>query len=437
MGARIGIRLEDKNVWERRTPLVPDHVAVLRDEFDIEVWVQSSPIRAFSAEAYTAAGARIVDDLSSCSVIFAVKEIPRDLLKPDTTYIFFSHTIKGQAHNMPMLERLLDLRCTLIDYEKIVDENGRRRVFFGKYAGVAGMVDTLWALGQRLAWEGWQTPFARVRQTIHYADLAEARDAIRDVGRRIADEGLPASLTPLICGFAGYGNVSSGAQSIYDLLPVREIAPADLETFRERDPHRVYKVVFREEDMVAPIASEGVFDLQDYYDHPEKYRSQFERYVPHLTVLVNGIYWTERYPRLITKRYLTELFAQSDKPRLHVIGDVSCDEEGAIECNVRATDPGNPIYVYNPATGQTRDGYRGAGVVVLAVDNLPGELPRESSTSFSTALMPFVPEIAQADYDVPFEQCSLSPAIKNAVIAWRGQLAPDYEYIAQFMQRGA
>ncbi|MEA3397423.1 MAG: hypothetical protein U9R05_08180, partial [Chloroflexota bacterium] len=132
-------------------------------------------------------------------------------------------------------------------------------------------------------------------------------------------------------------------------------------------------------------------------------------------------------------RALKSLFSQGRRPRLRVIGDVSCDIEGAIECNVHATDPGNPIYVYNPRTGQTRDGYHGAGVVVLAVDNLPCELPIESSTHFSNTLLPFIPELARADYNVPFEQSNLSPLLKRAVIVWQGELTPDYRYLYQFL----
>jgi alpha-aminoadipic semialdehyde synthase len=248
---------------------------------------------------------------------------------------------------------------------------------------------------------------------------------------------LPESLTPLICGFAGYGNVSRGAQEIYDLLPTRELAPTELADLlaapEARDPHHAFKVVFKEQDMVEPTTPDATFQLQDYYDHPEGYRSQFERYLPHLTLLINGIYWTDRYPRLVTRRHLKTLFSGEKRPRLRVIGDISCDVEGAIECNLRTTTPGSPIYVYNPLTGQTQDGYTGQGVVVLAVDNLPCELPRDSSTHFSTTLMPFVPEIAQADYSVPFAQCNLSAALKQAVIAWHGQLTPDYRYIEAYL----
>jgi alpha-aminoadipic semialdehyde synthase len=336
-----------------------------------------------------------------------------------------------------MLQRILDRGCQLIDYEKIVDKNGRRLVFFGHYAGLAGMIDTLWSLGQRLSWEKLDTPFDQVRQALQYNTLEEAKRAIQELGQRITREGLPKSLTPLICGFAGYGNVSRGAQEIYDLLPTREIAPAELaellESFDEHDPHHVYKVVFKEQHMVEPTTPGATFQLQDYYDHPERYRSQFEHYLPYLTLLINGIYWTDRYPRFVTRCYLKALFTSEKRPRLRVIGDISCDVEGAVECNLRTTTPGSPIYVYDPLTGLTQDGYIGRGVVVLAVDNLPSELPRDSSTHFSTTLMPFVPEIAQADYSAPFTQCNLSATIKRAVIAWQGQLTPDFRYIQAFL----
>jgi saccharopine dehydrogenase (NAD+, L-lysine-forming) len=435
MGACVGIRVEDKNEWERRTPLIPLDVKELKETHGIQTCVQASPIRAFRESEYEEAGATVVESLTDCDcpTILAIKEIPSELLVPGKTYAFFSHTIKGQKHNMPMLRRLLDLGCQLIDYEKIVDENGRRLVFFGNYAGLAGMIDTFWAFGQRMTWENIETPFSQLHPTHKYATLDEAKAAIQQIGHRIARDGLNQALAPLICGFAGYGNVSRGAQEIFDLLPVREIKPSDLVTFDERDAHHVFKVVFKEEDMVEPVAPGTPFHLQDYYDHPEKYRSKFDSYTPFLTLLINGIYWSGRYPRLVTRSFLKEFFSQSKSPRLKVIGDISCDTEGAIECDLRATTPGDPIYVYDPLTGQTQDGHKGRGVVVLAVDNLPCELPRESSTHFSRTLVPFVPEIAQADYAAPFSQCELSPTIKRAVIAWHGQLTPDFQYLERYL----
>ncbi len=436
MNVCIGIRREDKNEWERRVPLVPDDVRELRERHGIEVWVQPSPIRAFDAGDYAQAGAIVQEDLSPCPVVFAIKEMPLDFFQPGRAYVFFAHVIKGQPHNMPMLKRMLEQGCTLIDYEKIVDENGRRVVFFGNYAGLAGMIDTLWALGQRLAWEGIANPFGAVRLAHEYPNLDEAEAAVRAVGARIAREGLPASLTPLVIGVAGYGNVGRGVQEILALLPRQETDPADLANVMA-DPHpardRVYTVTFKEEHMVEPIDPAQPFELQDYYQHPERYRGIFARYLPHLTVLMNCIYWEKRYPRLVTVADLRALYGGPEPPRLRVIGDISCDIEGAIEATVRATDPGHPVFVYDPVTGQATDGWVGRGPVILAIDNLPGELPRESSTAFSHTLKPLIPAIARADYTVPFEDLDLPPLIKNAVIAYQGQLTPNYQYIARFL----
>lgn len=436
MSKRIGIRRENKSIWERRAPIIPEDARQLIEEHGLEVSVQPSEIRVFREEEYAKVGVQIQEDLSGCDVIFAIKEIPPPLILPGKIYVFFAHVVKGQPHNMPMLRRLLELGCVLIDYEKVTDEKGRRLIFFGRHAGWAGMLDTLWALGKRLEWEGIPNPFSRIAQAHTYPNLEAGRQAVREAGEEIRTKGLPPTLTPLVVGFAGYGNVSRGAQEIFDLLPRQEIAPDDLATLFEGEPdrHTLYKVVFREEHMVEPISPQDRFVLQDYYDHPQKYRSRFATYLPHLTVLINAIYWETRYPRLVTKAYLREQFGGPERPRLRVIGDISCDVEGAIECTVRCTDPGNPVYVYNPLTGETTDGYAGEGVVVLAVDILPSELPHQASVDFSAVLKRFVPAIAQADYTVPFEQLALPPEIKRAVIAYQGELTPGYRYLEPYLR---
>jgi saccharopine dehydrogenase (NAD+, L-lysine-forming) len=437
MSARIGIRREDKSRWERRVPVIPEHARKLREEHGVEVWLQPSEIRVFSEEMYAQSGARVQGDLSLCPVIFAVKEIPQDFFEPGKTYVFFSHTAKGQQHNMPMLARMLELGCTLIDYEKVTDERGRRLIFFGRYAGLAGMIHTLWALGQRLDWEGIPNPFADIRQTYQYESLAEALKDVIMLGEKIAADGLPASITPLIIGVVGYGNVSRGVQEILSLPSTLEIEPGEIEavaTNTGHSRHHIYKVVFKEEHTMEPISPADCFELQDYYDHPEKYRSQFERYIPYLTVLMNCIYWERRYPRLVTRAYLKRLFGGEEQPRLRVIGDVSCDIEGAIECTLHCTEPDEPVFVYDPFADRNIPGCEGRGPVVLAVDILPSELPRASSADFSRVLLDYIPAIAKADYSVPFEQLDLPPEIKRAVIVHRGELTPSYRYLKKFLQ---
>ncbi len=432
----IGIRREDKNRWERRVPLIPEHIKDLKEKYGIEVILQPSSIRIFSDDEYIRVGAKIQEDLSECGTIFAVKEIPLHFFQPAKTYVFFSHTIKGQKKNMPMLKRMMKLGCNLIDYEKVTDESGRRLIFFGSHAGLAGMIEVLWALGKRVLWEDGPNPFLEIKNAYQYESLAHAKKSISQVGEKIRKYGLPESITPLVFGITGYGNVSSGAQKILDLLPYKQIEPEEIPAWLKRSSfskNQIYKTVFKEEHMVEPISSKQHFDLQDYYAHPEKYRSRFENYVPHLNVLVNCIYWDERYPRLVTKRFLKKLFKEKQTSGLKVIGDISCDLQGSIECTVKVTEPDNPVYVYDPKEEKIVDGYRGRGVVILAVDNLPCEISKEASEDFSRVLKPFVPEVAKADFSADFHKCALHPAIKKAMILYHGKLTPNFEYMKKFL----
>jgi saccharopine dehydrogenase (NAD+, L-lysine-forming) len=436
MATLIGIRREDKSRWERRVPLAPRQVRSLRDKYEIKFCVQPSPVRVFREDEFEKAGAVVQDDLSPAPVILAVKEIPAQYFEPGKTYVFFAHVIKGQPHNMPMLKRMMELGCNLIDYEKVTDERGRRLIFFGWHAGVVAMIDSLWALGQRLVWESLPHPFGAIRNTYTYDNLDAARADVRSVGERIKAEGLPAALTPLIIGVAGYGNVGRGVQTILADLPTVEIQPAEVANVAN-DPRAsrnvLYRVTFKEEHIVEPAFPGARFDVQDYYQHPDCYRSCFEQYVPHLTVLMNCNYWDSRYPRLVTKEYIQELFSGDKPPRLRLIGDASCDIEGGIECTVQSTEPDEPVYVYHPDTGAVTMGVVGRGPVILAVDILPSELPREASEYFSDILEPFIPAIAQADFSVPLEKLNLPPEIRRALILYHGELTPDFKYIAKYL----
>jgi saccharopine dehydrogenase (NAD+, L-lysine-forming) len=433
----IGIRREDKNAWERRVPITPRHVGVITRQHGIEVVVQPSQIRIYKDREYSKAGARLDADLSGCDVVFGIKEMPPDVFAGEGSYIFFSHTIKGQKYNMSMLARMMEMRCQLIDYEKITDSAGKRLIFFGKHAGMAGMIDTLWTLGRRLEWEGTTSPFARIKPAHAYASLEEAKSAIAQVGLELADGGVPPKLSPFICGFTGYGNVSGGAQEIFDLLPVKLIQPEEVAAVAQADTppkDTLFKVVFREEDMAAPADSRDRFVLQGYYGRPETYVSVFDRFVPHLTLLMNCIYWDARYPRLVTKEFLRRLWRQQSQPRLRIIGDISCDVEGAIEATLKVTTPDAPVFVYDPEKDAATDGWEGMGPVILAVDNLPCELALEASQYFSDALARFIPAIARENYKAAFDKCSLPEEIRKAVILWKGKLTPDYLYMAAFLE---
>ena len=429
----IGIRREDKDQWEARVPLIPDDVARLTGS--AKLVLQPSLQRVFAADEYVRAGARIEEDLSACDIVLAVKEIPQKLFAPGRTYAFFSHTIKGQPYNMDMLRRLMELKCQLIDYERITDAQGRRLIFFSRFAGLAGAIDTLWALGRRLEWEGLApNPFAELEQTHKYPALAAALSAVREVRARIARDGLPAPLCPFVIGITGYGNVSRGVQEVVDALGAVAVAPGDLDGLfaGAADRRAVHKVVFAEHDMVARRDAAAPFALEEYLQQPELYESAFERRLPQMAVLLNCVFWDAPYPRLVTKAAVRRLYAAAP-PLLRIIGDVSCDIEGSVELTVKETHIDDPVYVYDPAADSIADGIAGKGPVVLAVGNLPCELSRESSEAFSAALTPFVPALAAADFSVPYAQLALPPELRRALILHHGEFTPDYEYMRAFV----
>lgn len=432
---KVGIRREDKNKWESRVPLIPEDIERLIQARDIDVLIQPSSIRAYTDQEYEEAGALVQEDLSECDLILAVKEIPIDFFQPKKTYMFFSHTIKGQDYNIPIIKKMMRLKDNLIDYETITNEEGRRLIFFGRFAGLAGMMDTFWALNKRLRYESINSPLEQLKPTLEYESLAKAKQHYREVGEVLKSKGLPGTITPLVVGISGYGNVSHGAQEMIDLLPHEDIKAAELEDFVESGNYannKIYKVVFKEEDMVQRLNGNS-FKLADYYQHPENYTSKFKQYLPYLTVLVNAIYWDDRYPRLITKEHTQELYASPDT-KLKVIGDISCDIEGAIESTVKITNPGNPVFVYDTQKETAVDGVHGKGPVILAVDNLPCEIARDSSRAFSKALMDLLPEILDCDFTNDFQDLDIDRKIKKAIILYNGQLTPDYYYLNEYLE---
>ncbi len=431
MSLLIGIRAEDKNRWERRAPLTPDHVRELVAERGLAVRVEPSARRAFPDADYVEAQAELSSDLSACPVVFGVKEIPLDKLAAGRVYVFFSHVIKGQPANMPLLARLLELGCTMIDYERIVDRKGRRLIFFGRHAGYAGMLDTLWAFGQRLAAEGAFTPLEHVRLAHQYSGLDEALAHVARLGEHVRHLGFPTPRRPIVCGFTGSGNVTQGAMEVFERLPVADIEPEELlELPEDRDRPRnvLYRCRFERHHRYRRIDG-GEFDPAELERHPERFESGLAPYLPHLSLLVHGAYWEPTQPRLVTRDMLRRLFADEEQPKLRVLGDISCDVGGAIEATVRATTPGDPAYVYDPESGRDAAGVEGHGVVVMAVDNLPCELPVEASHHFGDSLLRFVGVLARADWSQPFAGLDLPPELAGAIVTHRGELAPDYRYL--------
>jgi saccharopine dehydrogenase (NAD+, L-lysine-forming) len=432
---RIGIRKEEK-AFEARVPLMPDQVKLLRNQYHIEFLVEPNDQRALSDNEYQKAGASIAPlKGSAAQVILGIKEMPIGFFERDRVYIFFSHTIKGQKYNMPMLHNILSAGATLIDYERVVDEKGRRLIFFGNWAGMAGISDTFHVLAERLEAEViTPNPFKGTHSTLELKTLDAVKAEFRSLGKRITEQGLPKALVPFVIGFVGYGNVSQGAQEIFDILPHETVQPEDL-SYLEPKENVLYKCVFKEEHIVKPNNPSVEFDLQDYYKSGKaSYTGIFQNYVQYLTVLMNCIYWTEKYPRLVSKDFIKKHWNDS-KRRLRVVGDISCDIGGAIEFTARCTTPGNPAFTYIIDEDRVDLGVKGRGPVVVAVDNLPCELPQESSRSFGQTLMQFIPSIASANFTVPsFDELDLPREVKDAVIVYRGKLTKNYEYLKEYLQ---
>jgi alpha-aminoadipic semialdehyde synthase len=273
----IGIRREDKNVWERRTPLTPRHVRSLVQD-GVNVFVQPSQIRCFPDKEYVKNGAKLSETLEETDTIFAVKEIPPPSLLPNKTYVFFSHTIKAQPKNMEMLETILNKNIRLLDYERITDENNKRLVRSGPFAGYAGTIDSLHILGERLLMEfGLSNPFTYLSFSRNYPDLATARNAVKNVGEMIAQYGLPKEISPLTFTVTGgaTGSVAAGAKQILELLPHKYVKPEDLESFwanREfLSDHCIYIILADSQHYIEPIDKSSTFDKKHFYQNPRMY----------------------------------------------------------------------------------------------------------------------------------------------------------------------
>lgn len=423
--AVVGVRKESKSIWERRTPLIPEDVRSLVNQ-GLGIHVQRSAQRCFPDQDFARAGATLTDDLAAADVILGVKEVPLDELEPGKTWLFFSHTIKGQPYNMPLLRRLLVLGSTLLDYELVTDDHSVRTIAFGRHAGLAGAIDTLWALGRRFAQQGFDTPLAQVEQALEYGELAKARADLEAVGRAIAEQGLPEELSPLVVGVTGAGGkVFGGAMEVLDFLPTRHVDPEDLAQVAARRSGRAHEILavgYGPEHLVEPVDAARQYSFGDYVANPGRYRACFGAHLGRLSAVIHGIFWAEGYPRFILREDLAALWAADTEPRLQVITDITCDPGGSNESLVQVGDPGHPSFVYDPFEHCAKDGWDGPGPVVVAVDILPTEIPVDSSRHFSERLTPLVPALARG---IAGPEDPAAPAqLRRAMIAHEGRLLP-------------
>uniref|UniRef100_A0A6A7FUG5 Alpha-aminoadipic semialdehyde synthase n=1 Tax=Hirondellea gigas TaxID=1518452 RepID=A0A6A7FUG5_9CRUS len=441
-GRVMAIRREDQSVWERRAPLGPKQVRYLVNK-GVKVLVQPSNRRAYPVQLYQKAGARIQEDINEAPVIMGVKQVPIDKLIPNKTYCFFSHTIKAQEANMPLLDALLEKNVRLMDYERMVDDEGNRLVAFGKFAGLAGMINILHGIGIRLLALGHHTPFMHIGPAHNYRNTEMARQVIRDAGYEIALNMMPRSIGPLTFVFTGTGNVSQGAQDIFQDLPHEYVSIKALKKVAEKGmTNKLYACEVSREDHLVNRET-GRFDAPEYEEHPERYISTFSRNVaPYASVIINGIYWAVNSPRLLTipdAKFLLQpvytpwLPSSEGAPplphRMLGICDISADPGGSIEFMAECTTIDHPFCLYDANQNKEHNSFKGPGVLVCSIDNMPTQLPRQSTDFFGDLLIPHMEDILQSDASKPFEDHSFSPGVKSAFITSNGKLTPGYEYI--------
>lgn len=429
----IGLRREDKNKWERRAPLAPRHVADLKKQ-GFKVIVQPSTLRVFTDDDYRDAGAVVQEDLSECSVITAVKEVPIESLLPRRTWCFFSHTIKAQPAGMPLLDAAMEKKVRLVDYEVITENGlrgGKRLVAFGEFAGYAGAVDFLRGLGERFLSLGYNTPLLHISSSFMYPNLEEARRAVGLAGTAIKEGGLPAGLCPLTVVFTGRGNVTTGALDIFKLLPHEVIEPEQLPSLFDGNASRnkLYLIQATSKHMVKHIGGKP-FNKETYYSEPELFESIFQDTIlPYSTAVVNGMYWDARFPRLFTAKDLHSLVTTGQDKLLGVC-DITCDSDGSVPTQ-HFTSIEQPFVVFNALTGKTSENMDDPGVIFHAVDHLPSELPREASEHFGNCLLPLLPALANdptPEKPGPIS-ASLPAPIAGAIITQGGELTEKFAFI--------
>ena len=395
----IGLSRERKNPPDNRVALSPIQCVALQQRYpQIKVFVEASPTRCFSDDAYREVGIEVVEDLSHCDVIFNIKEVPSEALIAQKTYFFFSHTIKKQPYNRTMLQTILQKNITLIDYEVLRYETGARVLGFGRYAGVVGTYNGLLVYGKKHGLFS-LTP---AHLSKNYADILTQLLRVNLPNIRIA--------------VTGGGRVSQGALDLLRALQIREVTPNQYLHVRYDEP--VFVQLNSPDLYVHPTLTQ--WDTQHFYKHHGEYKSQFKGYAECTDLLVNGIYWTEDLPRLF------EAGDTADKEKFAptVIADISCDVEGSVPITYKATSIADPVIGWSRGNQSPCEAYGEDSIDVMAVGNLPNELPRDASEEFGEMLMhKVIPELVAGG----------SRLIDGATIARGGHLTAHFSYLSDFV----
>lgn len=393
---RLAILREGKVPPERRTPLTPHQAAEVMQTYDhVEVVCQPSPHRCFTDQEYKSLGIAVEEDVSTCDILMGIKEVPVPALLDGKTYVFFSHTLKKQAHNQTLLQTILQRNITLIDYEMLRTPAGQRLIGFGRHAGIVGAYNCLWTYGIR-------SQRYQLRRAFECFDLADLMTELKKV-----------DLPPLKIVLTGSGRVGKGAVEILDAAGIRRVGVNEFLNQSHEEP--VYVQLSSADYHVHKDGKP--FNREEFHSHPERYRSNFLPFAHQATLLIAGAYWNPSAPPLFTREDM-----QHPNFSIKVIADISCDIDGSIPATVRATDIENPVFDYDPSTHEAVAPFSDERhITVMAVDNLPCELPRSASEDFGNDLLErIMPALFGEDAD---------GIIERATIVRKGQLTEEFRYL--------
>lgn len=402
---KLGIIRETKTPPDRRVPFSPAQVAGLKQSYpDHEFIVQSSGLRCFSDQEYRDAGVEVRDDVSDCDVLFGVKEVEIEALMPDKSYFFFSHTAKEQPYNRGLLKEIVARRITLVDYEYLTDPDGIRVVAFGRWAGIVGAYNGLRAYGERYRQ-------FRLKPAHECHDMEEMKTELEKVVA-VMDE-----IQPVMILVTGGGRVAFGAMETLGELGLDTVPPGNyLEDVYEKP------VICRIDPWDYVRRTDGEkFELSHFFRHPEMYTSTFKPYTKVTDVFIPCHFWDPDSPVFMTPSDMRE-------PDFHirVIADVSCDIKEPIPSTIRASTIAEPFYGYDPLSETETPPFDLRSITVMAVDNLPGELPRDASVDFGGMLSESViPALLGGDPE---------GMIKHATIVQAGELTDSYNYLEAYLR---
>ena len=396
---RIGVLKEEKVPADKRVPLTPKQCRVLLNTYpNLEIAVKSSGIRCFSDEMYRNEGIAIVDDVSDCDVLIGVKEVPKSSLIANKTYFYFSHTIKEQPYNRELLLKMMELNISMVDYEVLKNQKGKRLLGFGRYAGIVGAYNGFLTYGLK-------SGKYNLKAAHNCEDRAEMEGEMSKI--KLSNEKIIVT---------GNGRVGNGILEIIQKANIREVSKSEFlnNTFDEA----VFVHLNTMDYNVRIDGSES--NKSEFYKQPELYCSSFMDYAKQADIFIAGHYYSSGSPYLFTR----EDTKYSDF-KIKVVADVSCDINGPVACTIKPSTIADPIYGYDKQTGQEVDFSNEDAIAVMAVDNLPCELPKDASEDFGNEILEkILPSLIMSDDE---------QIIENATICKNGDLTPNFEYLRNYV----